>query len=78
MQVYSETLDLRGQPCPGNLPQLLIKLETMNSGEVLKLIVDDLIALDRIPLALNEEDDFEILACETQQVPNIIMYIKIK
>ena len=78
MQVFNDTLDLRGQPCPGNLPQLLIKLETMSSGEVLQLIVDDLIALDKIPMALSEEDDFEILACETHQKPNIVMFIKIK
>jgi len=74
----SETLDLRGLPCPGNLPKLLIKLETMNAGEILELIVDDMIALDRIPLALKEESDYELLKYKTGDGPNIYMYIKIK
>ena len=73
-----EILDLRGLPCPGNLPKLLIKLETMNSGEVLQLIVDDIVALDRIPLALQEENDFELLSVESTDSSNIVMNIKIK
>lgn len=74
----SDTLDLRGLPCPGNLPKLLIKLETMTSGEILELIVDDFVALDRIPIALKEEPDFELLECKTNNKPNIYMYIKVK
>jgi len=73
-----EILDLRGLPCPGNLPKLLIKLETMNSGEVLQLIVDDIVALDRIPLALQEENHLELLLVEANPDNNIIMNIKIK
>ena len=72
-----ETLDLRGLPCPGNLPKLLIKLETMNSGEILELILDDIVALDRIPLALKEDTDYELLKCITENGPNIYMYIKV-
>jgi len=71
-------LDLRGLPCPGNLPKLLIKLETMSSGEVLELILDDMIALDRIPAALNEETDYEIIDCKTINGTNIYMYIRVK
>ncbi|HNW89725.1 MAG TPA: sulfurtransferase TusA family protein [Bacteroidales bacterium] len=74
----SETLDLRGLPCPGNLPKLLIKLETMEQGEILELIVDDIVALDRIPLALKEESAFDLLECKTGNSPNILMYIKVK
>ncbi len=74
----TQTLDLRGLPCPDNLPKLLVKLETMNSGEVLELILDDFIALDRIPLALNEETDYELLDCKTLNKTNIYMYIKVK
>ena len=85
MPVYSmlkkekadETLDLRGLPCPGNLPKLLIKLETMQSGEILELIVDDIVALDRIPLALKEDSDYELLECITENGHNIYMYIKV-
>jgi len=72
-----EILDLRGLPCPGNLPKLLIKLETMQSGEILELIVDDIVALDRIPLALKEESDYELLGCKTENGHNIYMYIKV-
>jgi len=72
-----KTLDLRGFPCPGNLPKLLIKLETMDSGEILELIVDDIVALDRIPLALKEEPNYELLEFNTEKAPNIYMYIKI-
>jgi len=73
-----ETLDLRGFPCPGNLPKLLIKLETLESGNILELIVDDIVALDRIPLALKEEPDYELLEYKTGNTPNIFMYIKVK
>ena len=74
----NETLDLRGLPCPGNLPKLLIKLETMKSGEILELIVDDIIALDRIPNAMKEETDYELLEYKTGDGPNIFIYIKVK
>lgn len=74
----TETLDLRGLPCPGNLPKLLIRLETMDSGEILELIVDDIVALDRIPAAMKEEPDFELLEYKKGNNSNIFMYIKIK
>jgi len=76
--IRDETLDLRGLPCPGNLPKLLIKLETMDSGEILELIVDDIVALDRIPVALKEDPAFELLEYKKGNDSNIIMYIKIK
>ena len=49
----------------------------MDSGEILELIVDDIVALDRIPLALKEESEFELLECKTGNGPNIYMYIKV-
>jgi len=73
----SETLDLRGFPCPGNLPILLIKLETMSAGEMLELIVDDVVALDRIPMALKEETEFELVR-SVQNNSNIHLFIKVK
>ncbi|MCK9612290.1 MAG: sulfurtransferase TusA family protein [Bacteroidales bacterium] len=72
-----ETLDLRGLPCPGNLPKLLIKLETMDSGEILKLTVDDMVALDRIPSALKEESAYELLEIKKGADSNILIYIKV-
>jgi TusA-related sulfurtransferase len=74
----NETLDLRGLACPDNLPKLLLKLETMNKGEILELIVDDFVALDRIPLALAEEDDYLLMNFNTKNNSNIHIYIKIK
>lgn len=74
----TETLDLRGFPCPGNLPKLIIKLETMSKGEVLELIVDDIIALDRIPLALKEEPEFKLISHIQKENNNIHLYIKVK
>lgn len=73
----NETLDLRGLPCPGNLPKLLIKLETMLKGEILELIVDDIVALDRIPLALKEESEFKLLHHIQKENNNIHLYIKV-
>jgi len=74
---YSDMLDLRGLPCPGNLPRLIIKLETMLHGEVLKLVVDDIVALDRIPQALADESDFQLIETQVEENGNITMYIQI-
>ena len=73
----SEVLDLRGFPCPGNLPKLLIKLETMLKGEILELIVDDIVALDKIPLALKEESDFELISHIQKENKHIHLFIKV-
>lgn len=74
----SETLDLRNLPCPSNLPKLLIKLETMSKGDVLELIIDDLIALDRIPLTLKKESEYKLISHIQKENKNIHLYIKVK
>jgi TusA-related sulfurtransferase len=61
MVAVSEILDLRGNPCPGNLPKILIALESMDDGDILEVIVDDIIALDRIPEAIREEPNYKML-----------------
>lgn len=54
-------LDLRGQSCPGNLPKILLNLEGLDPGEVLEIILDDIVALDRIPEAIKDEPDYKVV-----------------
>ena len=76
MKVVTEILDLRGNPCPGNWPKILISLETLDRGDVLEVILDDIIALDRIPELLKEEFDYKLI--ETQVInTNIHLFIKV-
>ena len=35
-----ETLDLRGVPCPRNSAQVIVKLETMDTEEILGIILE--------------------------------------
>lgn len=56
MQVKSlETLDLRGIPCPTNSARALIRLEVMDEGQILKLILDDGEPAENVPDSLIEE-----------------------
>ncbi len=76
MNVVTEILDLRGSPCPGNWPKILISLEALDRGDVLEVILDDIVALDRIPEMLKEETDYKLI--ETQVVnTNIHLFIKV-
>lgn len=52
-----ETLDLKGVPCPQNSAKALIQLETMSSGEVLEIIIDDGEPFDNVPASIEDEDD---------------------
>lgn len=61
MVSVSEILDLRGTPCPGNLPKILLALEDLDEGDILEIILDDIVALDRIPEAIREEPDYKML-----------------
>ena len=72
-----EIIDLRGLPCPGNLPKVLIKLETMDKGQVLEVMVDDIIALDRIPRALVEEENYNLVSIYKDDENNIHLIIEI-
>ncbi len=53
-------LDLTGVPCPSNFIRALLRLETMDEGEVLLLTVDDGETMDNVPPNL-EDDGNEIL-----------------
>lgn len=74
---FDEIIDLRGLPCPGNLPKVLIKLKAMDKGQVLEVIVDDLIALDRIPNALVEEENYNLVSTNKDEENNIHLIIEI-
>lgn len=58
-----ETLDLRGVRCPLNVARALIRLEGMDAGEELLVIVNDGEALASVPDSLDAEGH-ELLARE--------------
>ena len=50
-----EELDLTGVPCPKNAARTLIKIMTMDEGEILKIIIDDGEPVSMVPESV--EDD---------------------
>lgn len=59
----NETLDLKGVPCPLNYVRTKLKLETMQAGEILEVILDDGQPIKNVPLSL-KQDGHEILIQE--------------
>ncbi|MEJ5351143.1 MAG: sulfurtransferase TusA family protein [Melioribacteraceae bacterium] len=59
----NETLDLKGVPCPLNYVRTKLKLETMQSGDILEVILDDGQPIKNVPLSL-KQDGHEILIQE--------------
>lgn len=41
IKIINEALDLRGVPCPQNTAKALLKLNIMNGGEMIEIIMDD-------------------------------------
>ncbi|MEE8401015.1 MAG: sulfurtransferase TusA family protein [Candidatus Hydrothermarchaeaceae archaeon] len=67
----TEVLDIRGEVCPNTFVYTKIKLEEMayDNGGILKVILDNLPAVENIPLSLkNEKLDYEVL--EVKKVDN--------
>ena len=62
-RIADEVLDLRGVACPANSARALLRLEGMDSGQVLELVVDDGEPIELVPRALDQEGH-EILARE--------------
>lgn len=58
-----DTLDLKGVPCPLNYVRTKLKLETMQNGDILEVILDDGQPVKNVPLSL-KQDGHEILAQE--------------
>lgn len=50
-----EILDLTGVPCPRNSARALLKLETMDSGQLLRLTIDDGEPIENVPPSLEIE-----------------------
>ena len=49
------TLDLEGIPCPNNFVKTKLKLEAMNEGETLEVVLDDGEPIRNVPRAVKEE-----------------------
>jgi len=56
MRDFDEDLDLTGVPCPQNAARSLLRLTMMDSGEVLRLIIDDGEPIDLVPGSMTDED----------------------
>ena len=56
MMPFDEDLDLTGVPCPQNAARTLLRLSMMDSGEVLKVIVDDGEPIELVPMSVLTED----------------------
>ena len=50
-----QCLDLKGVPCPLNFVKAKLKLETMNAGEVLEILLDDGEPIINVTASVKEE-----------------------
>ncbi len=50
-----QNLDLRGIACPNNFVRAKLKLEEMQAGGILEIIIDDGDPIKNVPRALKEE-----------------------
>lgn len=50
-----ETLDLRGTRCPLNFVKTKIKIEEMNSGELIEIVLDDGEPIKNVPRSVAAE-----------------------
>jgi tRNA 2-thiouridine synthesizing protein A len=55
-----DTLDLSGVPCPANAARALLRIEGMDSGSVLAVILDDGEPIRNVPPALEAEGHKEL------------------
>ena len=51
----TDTLDLRGVMCPMNFVKAKLKLESMDEGDVLELILDSGEPIQNVPKSIKEE-----------------------
>ena len=51
----SASLDLRGVVCPTNFVKTKLKLEELNSGEILEIIIDTGESMANVPRSIKEE-----------------------
>jgi TusA-related sulfurtransferase len=55
-----DRLDLTGVPCPANFTRAFLRLEGMDEGETLELIVDDGEPIENVPANI-KDDGHEVL-----------------
>jgi len=51
----NQILDLKGVPCPMNFVKVKLKLETMDSGEKLEIVLDDGEPVKNVSVSLKDE-----------------------
>lgn len=57
---YTEETDLRGVPCPANAARIILKLESMDEGKILKTLIDEGEAYENLLSSL-DEDGYELI-----------------
>ena len=63
----NEILDLTGVPCPRNSARALLRLEMMDSGEILRVTIDDGEPIENVPPSLEVEGHTVV---EREQLPD--------
>jgi len=55
LREFDEDLDLTGVPCPQNAARTLLRLAMMDSGDVLRVTLDDGEPIDLVPDSVEDE-----------------------
>jgi tRNA 2-thiouridine synthesizing protein A len=71
-----EVINLEGVPCPQNSARSLLKLESMDSGEILEIVVDDGEPIANVPISL-EDEGFKILQTNKTNDDKWHLFVKI-
>ena len=50
-----EFMDLSGVPCPDNFARILVRMEWMDEGDLLEVLVDDGEPIENVPPAVEDE-----------------------
>ncbi len=73
----NEILDVRGEVCPYPDVKSMRKAKKMNSGEILKIILDYPLSAEKIPASM-EKKGHEVLSVEKTGGSEWEIFIKIK
>lgn len=73
---FDEKLDLRGVACPLNFVKTKLKLEEMQSGQVLEIILDDGEPIRNVPRSVKEEGHQIIKVVHLDEENVFKLYIK--
>ena len=64
-EILSNSLDLKGTPCPINYVKVKLALEKLNQGDTLEVFLDEGEPMDNVPKSL-ENDGHQVLEIEKQ------------